>query len=290
MIKVGIAAADNDISIAERCFKKRDGYIFIKNVSADIPVNRNRCVAYNRHITDKILTAKHQTEFDFDYFLSLDTDIEWAYEDVEKLLAHDKDIVAGVYQRKDDSSLYHAAYWGLTEGTIQQYLEAQSSGLMEVDYVPGGFTLIKRNVFEILQYPWFHSEKIDYRIGAVDCAEASSGDVGFCLYARRMGFKIYADCDCEVKHHKDRRNVVDEDLTKRMNELGLEKDEDTVDAAVKMDIVKAMVAELSKQEYQLKVSGRAAAAVENERQLKAILDQLEKIIKTKDYYKKLLEE
>lgn len=83
---------------------------------------------------------------------------------------------------------------------------------------------------------------------------------------------------------------MDEDLTKRMNELGLEKDEDTVDAAVKMDIVKAMVAELSKQEYQLKVSGRAAAAVENERQLKAILDQLEKIIKTKDYYKKLLEE
>ena len=83
---------------------------------------------------------------------------------------------------------------------------------------------------------------------------------------------------------------MDNDLAKRMEELGLERDEDTVDSAVKKQIVKAALEGLSQQEYQLKISGRAAAAVENERQLTAILDQLEKTIKTKDYYKKLLED
>lgn len=80
-----------------------------------------------------------------------------------------------------------------------------------------------------------------------------------------------------------------EELLKRMEDLGLENDVDDVDPAVKKAIAEDAVESLKRQEYQLKVSGRAAAACESEQQLKAILDQLEKVIKMKDYYKKLLE-
>lgn len=80
-----------------------------------------------------------------------------------------------------------------------------------------------------------------------------------------------------------------EELLKRMEELGVEKDEDNVDPAIKKRIVEEMLRGLEQQEYQLKISGRAAAATESERQLKAVLDQLEKVIKMKDYYKKQLE-
>jgi hypothetical protein len=72
------------------------------------------------------------------------------------------------------------------------------SGLMEAAYTGFGFMLIKKGVFESMEYPWFRP--VMKQIGnAMDfCME----DVGFCLTARERGYKIFVDPQVRVGHEK----------------------------------------------------------------------------------------
>jgi len=61
-----------------------------------------------------------------------------------------------------------------------------------------GFMLIKKGVFESLQYPWF--EPIHQSIKNLE--DFTSEDVAFCLKAREKGFEIFVDPTVIVGHQK----------------------------------------------------------------------------------------
>ena len=70
--------------------------------------------------------------------------------------------------------------------------------LIDVSYTGMGFMLIKRGVFESMEYPWFRP--IFKKIG--DAHDFTMEDVAFCLQARELGYRIWVDPQVIVGHEK----------------------------------------------------------------------------------------
>jgi hypothetical protein len=74
--------------------------------------------------------------------------------------------------------------------------------LFTVDYTGFGWVLIKKGVFENLEYPWFAPKMQVFNSGEVQdmCGE----DVSFCLDAKAKGYEIWCDPVIRVGHEKTR--------------------------------------------------------------------------------------
>ena len=72
-----------------------------------------------------------------------------------------------------------------------------------VDYTGFGWVLIKKGVFENLEYPWFAPKMQVFESGSVQdmCGE----DVSFCLDAKEKGYDIWCDPRIRVGHEKTRQ-------------------------------------------------------------------------------------
>ena len=71
-----------------------------------------------------------------------------------------------------------------------------------VDYTGVGWLLIKKGVFENMEYPWFAPKMQVFESGAVQdmCGE----DVSFCLDAKEQGIETWCDPRIRVGHEKTR--------------------------------------------------------------------------------------
>ena len=71
-----------------------------------------------------------------------------------------------------------------------------------VDYSGFGWIMIKKGVFETLEYPWFAPKMQVFESGNVQdmCGE----DVSFCLDAKENGDEIWCDPRIRVGHEKTR--------------------------------------------------------------------------------------
>ena len=71
-----------------------------------------------------------------------------------------------------------------------------------VDYTGFVWVMIKKGVFENMEYPWFAPEMQQFESGEVQdmCGE----DVSFCLDAKDMGHEIWCDPRIRVGHEKTR--------------------------------------------------------------------------------------
>lgn len=144
-------------------------------------------------------------EVDYDYMLWIDSDVVFRFEDFQRLLAHGVDVAAGLYLMADNT--HFAAVEHMDEERFQregrfEFLSpaklAARQGLVPVDYCGFGFVLVRRGVFERLEYPWFRP--IYMEMGA--CREFTSEDVGFCMLAKQAGVSILVDPKVVVGHEK----------------------------------------------------------------------------------------
>ena len=71
-----------------------------------------------------------------------------------------------------------------------------------VDYTGFGWVLIKKGVFENLEYPWFAPQMQVFESG--DVQDMCGEDVSFCLDAKKMGMEIWCDPRIRVGHEKTR--------------------------------------------------------------------------------------
>ena len=69
----------------------------------------------------------------------------------------------------------------------------------KADYIGFGWVLIKKGVFEKLEYPWF-APRMRYIENNIQ--DLCSEDVAFCLDAKNAGFEIWVDPKCRVGHEK----------------------------------------------------------------------------------------
>ena len=125
-----------------------------------------------------------------DYILFIDTDQTYPVETLERVLVHDKDICGMLYfmrrlpaepcmlraERHDNRVEYKP---------IKEY----PRGLLEVDGIGMGFTLIKTHVFRKIEKPWFW---IIY--------PSVTEDIYFCIKAQQAGYKIFVDTTHPIGH------------------------------------------------------------------------------------------
>lgn len=131
----------------------------------------------------------------------IDADVGFRPEDLLKLVSVDRDIVAGIYPKKQDAEDFPVL-------ALPGELWTDSEGLIEVEGVPTGFLRIRRRVLETLRdeavsFIGQAGDPVPYHVvfeRLVIASQRRSGDYAFCHKARKAGFRIYIDPEMEFTH------------------------------------------------------------------------------------------
>ncbi len=161
-----------------------DSYRVLVDKSFPLDLSRNRLVA-------KAL------ELGATHVLFLDADMTFPAGLLQKLLENDADICGALYFKRTPPFAPTPSHFGA--GGDPQMLSPvtlpDEPGIVECDVVGMGATLIRREVFEALEKPWFYYEP--YRpTGEMIVTE----DVPFCRNAKNAGFEIVCDTRITCGH------------------------------------------------------------------------------------------
>jgi GT2 family glycosyltransferase len=203
--------------------------IISRKQSCNIYYVRNLCLGAD------VSRGKNQKPFngqiEYDYIMWIDSDIVFTPQHFRKLLSHDKDIVSGIYMMDDGKHFATCREWdeeffkkyghfqfltvedinltscpllreGEEQGKMKQKNERDTfirkEELIEVSYTGMGFMLVRKEVFESMEYPWF--SPLEKRMG--DMVDFTMEDVAFCLKAKERGFGIFVDTSVRMGHEK----------------------------------------------------------------------------------------
>ena len=136
--------------------------------------------------------AKKALEDDAGHLLWIDSDMRFPHDALDRLLAHDKDIVLANYSTRGGILVSTAC--ALDESEL--VTRPDSTGLEIALHGGFGLALIKREVFEQMNYPWFACP-FD-----LDRDDFIGEDVFWCAQARKSGFDVWVDQDVskEMRH------------------------------------------------------------------------------------------
>jgi len=131
----------------------------------------------------------------FDYLFAVDSDIVLPNDCLTKMLAHDVDMVSGVYiQRIPDTEnieVYRNKNGGMLRISLEEILPP---GLHPVDGCGFGCVLVKSDVLRKIGYPQFKYHS------ALDHKDTISEDTDFCAKAAKVGAKIFVDSSIVCNH------------------------------------------------------------------------------------------
>jgi len=148
---------------------------------------------------------------DCTHILFIDSDIKFTYEQVERILSHDEDIVGGFYTIKQEGPVR------LCCNTLNAVDKPNEKSLVRMKYMGTGFLRISRKVFEVM------IQEMGDQISYVDDADGTtvkhdfwrmgvasdpltgkrrwlSEDWQFCQFALDLGFDIWADAAIMTEH------------------------------------------------------------------------------------------
>ena len=142
----------------------------------------------------------------YDYIMFIDSDVLFKPEDIKKLLDMNENICCGAYLmnggthypivKKFDNSYF------LKNGTFE-FVSMQDlrnhTKPFSVEYCGMGFMLIKKNIIEQLQYPWFYANIFEFDN---NIKEFTSEDVSFCMSLTKKNFEILINPEVKVGHEK----------------------------------------------------------------------------------------
>jgi GT2 family glycosyltransferase len=141
--------------------------------------------------------VKMAIEQKYAYLMFIDDDIIMPSNTYFKLKERNKDIISGVYYRRN--APFNVCMLLLDEETKfpSHVKEFKLNEVLEVDFVGAGCLLIKTEVFKTLPYPWF-----DWRVDSQDLPPELrySEDFAFCDLARKNGYKITVDTGIQCSH------------------------------------------------------------------------------------------
>lgn len=201
---------------------------------------QNRVQMYYAYMQNESLITRARNSLAYDFLKSeathmmfIDADISFNAEDIIKMLDADKDIICGLYPKKEINwnSIVKAVQDGVPANELESHTGAFVVNLvkgvdrqvgnvndpMEIANGGTGFMMIKRNVFESLKdkVPTYTSDmhfavesnperKIIHEFFATSIDEDTnrllSEDYHFCKLARKNGFKVYAAPWVQLAH------------------------------------------------------------------------------------------
>jgi GT2 family glycosyltransferase len=182
---IGVACADlGRYSQFSQCLAnlvKPEGTHTQFEVGIDVAVNRRNVVRY-------------ALENEYDWVWFVDDDMLFAPDHLMRLLGHDQPIVASLYLNRKPPYYpvaYNRRFMRPDEGPSWNPIDldgAPASGLADIVAAGTGGLLVRRAVFEALEYDiWFK------RNGAGE-------DMSFCARAIEAGFPMYVDLGARMGH------------------------------------------------------------------------------------------
>lgn len=126
---------------------------------------------------------------DWTHILMLDSDMLFPAGTLGRLLSHDVDIVGGFYLRKVRGNLPCVARYNENGRPCSVW---PLPHLEEVDALGTGAILIKREVFENIDPPWFEYKPVEDKYDGTKLEQISE-DYVFCDKAKAAGYKIHVD-------------------------------------------------------------------------------------------------
>ena len=131
-----------------------------------------------------------------EYIMWIDSDMVFKAQDIDALIAADKDVISGVALIEPE----RAAIGWLEGDSISYYRpDKKDKGITEVDYCGGAFVLIKADVYKNVPALWYKTIDI---VGENGLHRLMSEDMGFCDTLRENGYKIHAHLDVKIGHEK----------------------------------------------------------------------------------------
>lgn len=128
----------------------------------------------------------------------IDQDVKIWPHAIEKLLAHKKKIVAGMYFIKGYP--YHPCMFVRESTNLKEkpynYMDNYKPGLTPVDLTGFGCMLIEAEVFRDIPYPWFRFIRANI-----------TEDVYFCEQAKLHNYDIYVDTNIKCRHITERAEI-----------------------------------------------------------------------------------
>ena len=174
-------------------------YDLARAMSFHTATTDDRVLLFTSHGTliasQRMELARQALEEKADYLLWLDSDMRFPKETIGHLILRDKPIVAANYATRR-MPVKPVAMMDNNGEIGRVYTAPDSEGLQPVDYIGMGVMMVKREVFEKVEAPWFaipYSTIGNHYIGE---------DVFFCRKAREAGYEVLVDHDLshQVKH------------------------------------------------------------------------------------------
>ncbi len=148
----------------------------------DVTVGRDRIVLFAQNLIPRPT-----------HILFVDHDVMPRYTTLKKLLADDKDVVAGVYPLSRGCEIA----WCLSREDPFKPLPIDElpDNMFKAMYSGCGMMLVKMEVFDNLEWPYWRNE---FRLGA----KSSTEDVYFCKKLAKAGYDIWVDPKLKCSHFR----------------------------------------------------------------------------------------
>ena len=194
------------------CFYNNIKIYLSNHTSSNVYYVRNLCIGGD------VLNGKSQKifqgEIKYDYLMWIDSDQVFNVNLFKKLIYANKDIVSGLYKMQNSNSYATVQNWDkdyfkkhgcfefINEKYISERRKTSDSDLMNVSYTGFGWMLVKKGVFESLEYPWFRPLWHTFNNKQEIVSDFSSEDVSWCKLVIEKGYKIWVDTTAIVGHEK----------------------------------------------------------------------------------------
>lgn len=140
--------------------------------------------------------AQYAIDNDYDYILYADSDMVFSADDLKKLLAHDADIVSGLYLTRDGTDRPVVYKQVITRRRFpyrqpKLIVDDTSTGFAPVSACGFGFALVKVEVVKCMAKKYKSLFEPFKGVGE---------DIAFCIRAKQCGYTIYCDRDVKLGH------------------------------------------------------------------------------------------
>jgi len=166
-------------------------YIFAIDKPADTALSlaHGQSPAQNRNIMIENALESGATHIFF-----IDDDVLIPKDSLYRLLAHDKDIVSGLYLMRNFPHAPIAMNVSLSDGRCRfKFLQSEETGLVEVVNFGLGCCLIKTDVFRKVDKPWI-------TIGQMNAVEWNDDIQFFNRCREKFGYSLWLDLDVRCGH------------------------------------------------------------------------------------------
>lgn len=137
-------------------------------------------------------------ETDATHIMFIDADMIFPTYGVDRLIAQDKDIIGGLYNKRAET--HTPIIFKQVGDKLENIKDFPKNKSFEVDTLGTGFMLIKMDIFKKMDPPFFYYGDPDEfglkKIPLFDLGE----DTTFCLKARQNGYKIWCDPTLNIGH------------------------------------------------------------------------------------------